>query len=828
MNKAVIMAGGFGTRLRPLTMNRPKPMVPLLNRPMMEHTINLLKKHNISDLVSVLYYQPDKIKNHFGNGDDFGVSIEYVSAVKDFGTAGAIKNAFNKIELNETFIIISGDVLTDFDLSSALAFHKERKSKATILLTRVDKPTAYGIVMTRDDGSITRFLEKPTWGQVFSDTVNTGIYILEPEVMDLIPDNQEFDFSKDLFPLMLNLQKPLFGYVAGGYWRDIGNLNEYQMGQEDALRGEINLIGSANKIAKSVKIDSNAKIGENVYIDENTIISSHCEIEDCVIGRDVKIGFGAKLRGVTIWDGVSVGQNVEARDDVICSNTIIGNNSTISENVFIGSDCSIGESVVLSPNIKLWPGKQVNSSSVVNRSLVQENAWLRELFTGARISGHSNIEINPEFGAKLGACFGMAFGRRSKILCSRDPNSVSRFMKRSITSGLLSVGVEISDLQETSIPQTRQELRSGKYDAGFHVRRSPRAHGKTDIIFFSRDGRDITFPVAKKIERYFYGEDVKRVEPKEVGRITFPERTREIYVNRFFGTLDIVKIVEYNYKILIDYSFGYASTIFPEILGRLGVAALSIHDYVDATKFHPDPTSGEAEDSETGKIMSSLGYNLGFTLESGSEKIAMIDERGRWIDSKRLLTIVTKIFLETHQHFGKYKIAVSIVATGVIEEIAKEYGVEVVRIQNSHGNMMEATRDEQIKFVGGVYGNFIFPEFLFANDGMYSVGKILEMLSSVGKTISEIDDQLPSRFGVEEEIACPWDRKGIVMRNLIESSRKMDRQLIEGVKIFENGDSVLIAPKREQAAFTIYSDATDEKNAIENMRKYKEILLAWI
>lgn len=222
--KAVIMAGGFGTRLRPLTVGVPKPMVPLANKPLMEHIVNLLKTHGINDVLSVLYYQPENITSHFKDGSAYGISMDYVLAAADFGTAGAVRNAAE--HLRSRFIIISGDVLTDFDLAKAIAFHEEKKAMATILLTEVPNPLAYGIVLTKPDGRIDRFLEKPSWGEVFSDTINTGIYIFEPEALDLIPYQREFDFSKDLFPLMLERGLPLYGYVAKGYWRDIGNLNE--------------------------------------------------------------------------------------------------------------------------------------------------------------------------------------------------------------------------------------------------------------------------------------------------------------------------------------------------------------------------------------------------------------------------------------------------------------------------------------------------------------------------------------------------------------------------------------------------------------------------
>jgi mannose-1-phosphate guanylyltransferase/phosphomannomutase len=829
MIKSVIMAGGFGTRLRPLTMTLPKPMVKIKNIPMMEHIVNLLKKHNIKDIVSVLYYHPDIITNYFDNGSAFGINMDYVLAQADYGTAGAVKNA--QKFLDKRFIIISGDVLTDFDLTKAIEYHESKKSMATILLTRVPAPLQYGIVMTNEDGKISRFLEKPSWGQVFSDTINTGIYILEPEVLDLIPYQEEFDFSKDLFPLMLRKNLPLYGYITDGYWRDIGNLNEYQLGQSDALKGDVqlyngdksddeNIISQSAKLASTVILKGNNSIGDNVKIGNNV------ELFNCVIGNNVKINDGTRLLGATIWDNVKIGNFAEIYDSVICNDTVIGDNVTIFENVFVAEKCVIENGAELNPNIKLWPNKRVEQGAILSRSLVQEEKWLRELFTDARISGLSNIDMNPEFGAKLGAAFGLTLQKKSTILSSRDSDPVSRIIKRSITAGLTSVGINVNDLQEISIPQTRQELNTKKYSGGLHVRRSPRKPDYVDIIIFSKDGRDISISTTKKIERFFFGEEIKRVHHSKVGSINYPERTNEIYVSRFIESLNFDIIQKRKFKLLMDYSFGLASNIMPNILGKLNADVLSLNNYVDSSKFYPSPSDNKSND-ETGKIMSSLGYELGFRMQPGAEQISVIDESGKWYSQTRMLSIVTKLFLETNKNREPYKIAVSIVAPKEIEMVAKDYNVEVVRIKNSHSAMMDATLDENVLFAGGVFGGYIFPEFLFAADGMYSVGKILEMLAITDKKISTIDSEIPRRSLVSLEVHVPWESKGTVMRKAMEHTENKERQLVEGIKFFEDNNSVLLLPAKEKASFLIYAESDSYEDAQKLSEKYSELITDW-
>jgi mannose-1-phosphate guanylyltransferase / phosphomannomutase len=223
--KAVVMAGGEGSRLRPLTIRRPKPMVPIAGKPVMEHILNLLKRHGITEVVVTVQYLASNIEDYFGNGSQLGMHITYSREDVPLGTAGSVKNAED--QLTEPFLVISGDALTDYDLTDIIAYHNEKKSLATLLLAHVHNPLEYGVIITNEDGHITQFLEKPSWGEVFSDTINTGIYVLDPKIFTYFEANKQFDFSQELFPMMLKQGDPIYGYVAPkGYWCDVGNLSE--------------------------------------------------------------------------------------------------------------------------------------------------------------------------------------------------------------------------------------------------------------------------------------------------------------------------------------------------------------------------------------------------------------------------------------------------------------------------------------------------------------------------------------------------------------------------------------------------------------------------
>lgn len=828
MRKAVIMAGGFGTRLRPLTMTIPKPMVPLANKPMMKHIVDRLTDAGITDMVSLLYFQPDHITDYFGDGSAHGITMQYMTAQADYGTAGSVKNAQGF--LDERFIVISGDVLTDFDLKAAIDAHVKNRAMATIVLTRVEQPLQYGIVMTDGNGRITRFLEKPSWGEVFSDTINTGIYILEPEVLDLIPEKSEFDFSQDLFPKMLEKGLPLFGHIAEGYWKDIGNIQEYQLAHADVLAKQVAVVFEGEDCDSSVcgsnlELSSTANLSGLVVIGNNVRIGDGAMLTNCVIADNVSIGAGCRLTGAVVWKDTVIGDFTEIANSVVCNNVTIGKHVAVLDNVIIAEECVIEDEARLLSNIKLWPRKIVESQSVLARSLVHEERWARELFTDARISGMANVDMNPEFGAKLGAALGSSLGAGTVITASRDDDAVSRMMKRSMTAGLMSVGVAVNDLQTTSIPQTRQEMHSGKFVAGLHVRRSPRHPGKTDIILFGKDGRDLPLSSTKKIERFFYGEDIRRVRYDNLGRLTFPERYTQLYVERVLSELDVDVISERNFKLLVDYSHGLASGVFPQVLGELGARVLSMNSYVDTSHF-ADPLTEVLDESAT--IMRSLGYEIGVKIDPGAEKIALVDERGIWFTGLRLLTIVTKLMLDENKDSAPYKIGIPVQATQEIDVIAAEYkNVEIVRIRNSHAAMMEATKDPSIRFVGGTRGGFIFPEFLSASDAMYSACRILQMIAKTGHQLSDLDVTLPKRHQATADVPCPWEAKGTVMRRAMEYSESKERLLIDGVKILDSGVTVLLVPDRELAAFTVTAEADDAATASKVRDQYSELVAEW-
>src|SRR4051794_11554388 len=249
--KAGVMAGGGGTRLRPMTSSMPKPLLPVVNRPIMDHVLRLLRRHGLTEVVVTVQFLASLVRNYFGDGGDLGMSISYANEETPLGTAGSVKNAEEGLR-DGTFLVISGDAITDIDLTDLIRFHRETGAMVTVCLTRVSNPLDFGITVLGEGGRVERFLEKPTWGQVFTDTVNTGIYVMEPEVFDFVAAGEEVDWSADVFPALLAAGAPVYGHVADGYWEDVGTHESYVRVQADVLNRQVEVEMAGFEVAPGV------------------------------------------------------------------------------------------------------------------------------------------------------------------------------------------------------------------------------------------------------------------------------------------------------------------------------------------------------------------------------------------------------------------------------------------------------------------------------------------------------------------------------------------------------------------------------------------------
>jgi mannose-1-phosphate guanylyltransferase/phosphomannomutase len=848
--KAVIMAGGSGTRLRPLTCNLPKPMVPVGNKPMAEHVVNLLKKHDFRDIIFALHYLPDAIRDHFADGSEFGANISYsIEEGKPLGTAGCVKMVQD--HLDSTFVVISGDSLTDIDLSAALKFHKEKKSKATLILKRVENPLDYGVVICDNDQRIQRFVEKPGASEIFSDTVNTGTYILEPEVLLYIVMGREQDFSNDLFPLLLLRNEPMYGYVADGYWCDIGNLAVYRQAHKDVLDGLVNVeidlpqiqpgiwVGQGTQIDSSVKLEAPVMIGKNCRIGRETEISPHTTLGDNVVVQEK-----ATLKQPVVWSNVYIGAKAALRACVVCNNSTIHSSASLLEGAIIGDNSSIGQEATIKSDVRIWPDKNVDSGAKVLSSLIWGTRAPRTLFGAHGVRGLANVEITPEFAVNLAAAYGATL-KGGPVLVSRDYWKVSQMISRTMVSGLVSVGIEVQNLESMSLPISRHYVKTQRAAGLVHVRVSQREIEKITIEFFDSQGVAITKSMERKIESTFFKEDFPRCSPADVGSISFPSRVREYYVDEFLNHVKgqvfeedkvpfcIVPGTNYTRvtktgnlathapKAVIDYAMAETGVLLPDLLGQLGIETVVLNSSIRNTP--PKQEERITMRKQLADVVKALNADLGVQIGRNGEQMTLVDETGQVIRGELLLATVADIILRDKP--GR-SIVVPVNSSSIVERIASRYNCKVVRCKASETEIGSTTARLEEAVVGGsANGCFIFPEFQNGYDAMFAVGQVLEHLTYQGRTLHQAVTDLPPLYYQVDSVHCPWERKGRVMRLLVEKHHDRPMELLDGVKIQTRPDHwVLILPDAVEPLVHVYADGADLQQTSSDLNEYTQMV----
>ena len=652
--KAVVMAGGEGTRLRPLTSNRPKPLVPILGKPIAQHIIEHLARAGITEIVVTLYYLAEEIQNYFGDGSELGVKLHYFIEETPLGTAGAVKMA-EEVLGDDTFVIVSGDALTDLDLDKALAWHRQKESEATLVLYSVSDPREFGVVIAGEDGRIQRFLEKPSWSEVFSDTVNTGMYVLEPSVFALMERGKSYDWSQDIFPKLLEQQRSLHGYVMGEYWCDVGSHDQYREAQYDMLAGRTALPIEGEERAGRVFVGPGCKISPEAKLQGPLYLGASCRIEagavigpESVLGSGVVVGPGAIVSRSVLWRGVEIGEDASVISAVACGGVTVGKRAKIEEGAVIGDHCLIGRGATVRQSIKLWPDKIIEAKSQVTASLVWGTTIRQGLFRGTGVHGLSNREMTPEFASKLGASFGAFLKPGASVVTARDAHPASRMLKRALVSGLCSVGVNCIDTQALPLPLARMAIRVQNAQGGVNVRVDPDDPDSTIVEFYNGQGFYITRATERKLETIYFREDYARTTPEQVGVIEPAPTSVEAYRKLFLLRGMTRALVDRKFKVVVDCAFGTTGAILPELLGRLGCDVVALNAYADWSREPRNPESREAQLASLSQVVRTLGADVGALVHSDGERVELVDAEGNALYGAKLLAALTHLSVKRH------------------------------------------------------------------------------------------------------------------------------------------------------------------------------------
>ena len=811
------MAGGEGTRLRPMTANQPKPLLPVANQPIMEHVLRLLKRHGFSETVVTVQFLASLVRNYFGDGEEVGMSLQYATEEIPLGTAGSVKNAEDALR-DGPFLVISGDALTDIDLSEMVRFHKENGALVTVALARVPDPLEFGIIIVDDDGRIQRFLEKPTWGQVFSDTVNTGIYVMEPEVLAEVRTGEPVDWSGDVFPQLLKQGAPLFGWIADGYWEDVGTHESYLKAQVDVLSGRVEAdiagfeVSPGIWVAEGAEVDPEAILTGPLCIGEYAKIEAGAQLREfTVIGNNVVVKEGAFLHRAVVHNNVYVGQGATLRGCVIGKNTDVMASARIEEAAVVGDECVIEPEAYLSSGVKVYPFKTIEAGAVVNTSVIWESRGQRTLFGPRGVSGLINVEITPELCVRLASAYATTLKKGAVVTTSRDVSRAARALKRAVHSALNASAINVVDLEAQPLPVARFETARGECSGGIALRTTPGNPQSIDIIFLDEAGADVSQADKRKIERVFSRQEYRRAFPGEIAELIYPARVRESYAHELLRCVDLTGVSEAGMKVVVDCAGGTVSLILPVLLGRIGVEVLTVNNRLDEASPTPSLAQARAGMQRLAELVASSRADFGVRFDPVGERIMLVDEKGGMISDDRALLVVLDL-IASERRTGR--VALPVTTTRVAERVSEFHHVRVDWTTTSPHGLAEATGADDVIFAADGRGGFVVPEFSRTVDGIAAFARLLGLVARTRLTLSQIDARIPVAHLLKRSLPTPWAAKGSVMRTVAEAAGEREVDTTDGIRVIEpEGGWILALPDPADAVTHLWAEGKDDDAA---------------
>jgi len=815
--KAVVMAGGEGTRLRPMTANQPKPMLPVVNRPIMEHVLRLLRKHGLTETVVTVQFLASMVRNYFGDGEDFGMSLQYATEETPLGTAGSVKNAEDALR-DEPFLVISGDALTDIDLSDLIRYHKDNQALVTVALARVPDPLEFGIVIVDDDGRIQRFLEKPTWGQVFSDTVNTGIYVMQPEVLAKVPAGEVVDWSGDVFPKLLEAGAPLYGWIADGYWEDIGSHESYLKAQADVLSGKVNVEIDGFEVSPGVWIAEGAEVDPEAVLHGPLCVGDYAKIEAgaqlreyTVVGTNVIVKEGAFLHRAVVHNNVYVGRGVTLRGCVVGKNTDVMSLARIEENAVVGDECVIEPDCYLSAGVKVYPFKTIEAGAVVNTSVIWESRGQRTLFGTRGVSGLVNVEITPELCVRLASAYATTLKKGAVVTTSRDASRAARALKRAVHGALNASAINVVDLEAQPMPLARFQTSRSDCSGGIALQTTPGDPQSIDILFMDADGADLSLSAQRKLERVFSRQEYRRAFPGEIAELTYPPRVVEAYTHELLSTVDMTGVLGAGLRVVADCAGGTTSLVLPGLLGKIGVDVLTVNNRLDESSPTQSLASVRADLHRLGELVSSFGAAFGVRFDPVGERIALVDDKGSMVNEDRALLVVLDL-IAAERRGGR--VALPVTTTRVAEDVCRYHGLEVDWTPTSLHGLYQAAAAKDVIFAADGKGGFIVPSFSRSIDGIAAFAQLLGLVARTRLTLSQIKARIPEANLLKRSMPTPWAAKGMVMRTVVEAAGERDIDTTDGVRVIEPGRGwILVLPDPSEAVTHLWAEGADADTA---------------
>jgi len=804
------MAGGEGTRLRPLTLERPKPMIHLGHAPAVEHILRLLKRHGVTDVVITLYYLGSVIEDYFRSGEEFGLNITYMHGDRPLGTAGSVAAA--REVLDEPFLVVSGDALTDVDLSAFARFFEDRDAAAALLLYRVNNPLEYGVVVTDADGKVQAFQEKPSWGQVMSDTVNTGIYALHPSVLDHVVPGRETDFSLDLLPAMLRDGVSVYGYVANGYWTDVGTLDAYRQASEDLVTGRVEIENAPFYRAGEPAIDPTARVHASARIMGSVYVGRECDIRSGVVLRGPSvicdhtvIDERAEVRETIVLSSSYVGADANLDRCVIGRQSRLGRSTVVGQGAVVGDGTTLGAEVSARAGIRIWPRKYVEDRVVLDRNLIHGSEARRSIFVHGGVAGLANVELTPEFAARLGSAWGSALALGTIVAVNRDASRPARMFKRALISGLASAGVRTVDVGAAPFPVARFATCIYESAGGAHIRRSPYDPTAIDVRFLDESGVDIRPSDARKIETIFNREDFRRVGAADIAEIT-SQNPISVYGDAMLA--QIPQPLEGTPGVVVDYMGGACGEMLPPLLARLGVRETAIDASPSSAAYSQSDIRWRR--SRLGRIVPDVDAAFGALIDVDGNRVWITDDHGRPLDELQAAALMVAVMGDTGV-VGTVAMPFSIPDSFVA--YVSDRGFVSHRTQANAPAMMQASMDRGAILTVNGRDAYCFPSLHVGPDAMATVVRLAAGLASVEHTVGAYVETLPTFPFARRDVTVDWSHRGAVMRRLHEHSDCCDEGSIDGVVIGAPGKRVVVIPDVDVPMFRVLAEAATQEAA---------------
>jgi mannose-1-phosphate guanylyltransferase/phosphomannomutase len=800
-----------------MTANQPKPLLPVANRPIMEHVLRLLKRHGFDETVVTVQFLAALVRNYFGDGEEFGMSLQYATEEMPLGTAGSVRNAEDALR-DDAFLVISGDALTDMDLSALVRYHKDNGALVTVGLARVPDPLEFGIVITQEDGRIQRFLEKPTWGQVFSDTVNTGVYVMEPEVLAEVPPGEIVDWSGDVFPKLLKRGAPLFGYISDRYWEDVGTHESYMKAQADVLAGRVRTDIAGFEVSPGVWVAEGAEVDPDAVLTGPMCIGDYAKIEAgahlreyTVVGSNVVVKEGAFLHRAVVHNNVYVGQGVTLRGCVVGKNTDVMRLARIEEGAVVGDECVIEPEAYLSAGVKVYPFKTIEAGAVVNNSVIWESRGQRTLFGQRGVSGLINVEVTPELCVRLASAYATTLKKGSTVTTSRDVSRAARTLKRAVQGALNASAINVMDLEAQPLPVARFETARGNYSGGLALRTTPGDPQSVDIIFLDERGAELSQAAQRKLERVFSRQEFRRAFPGEIAELSYPPRVTDMYTQEVLRCVDLSGVKDANLKVVADCAGGTASLVLPSLLGRIGVEVHTLNNKLDEVSPTETVAQQRAGLQRLAEVVSSAKAAFGVRFDPVGERIQLVDEKGEQVNEQRALLAVLDL-VAAERRGGR--VALPVTTTRVAEQVCRFHGVQVTWTPTSMDALTAAAAADDVIFAADGRGGFVVPECARTVDGIATFVRLLGLVARTRLTLSQIDARIPAAHLLKRSMPTPWAAKGSVMRTVVEAAGDRRIDTTDGVRVIDPSRGwVLVLPDPADAVTHLWAEGNDADTA---------------